>query len=393
MKARVAIIGSGPAALMAASQIALRFPSVELHLFEKRAGFGRKLLIAGSSGLNISNSLPVEQFSNHYTGGGKKFWDQILGAFSPNDWISFIQKNLNQETFLGTSDRYFVRDMKASNLLKSWMDWLESHGLRSHAKKTLSSFRSEGQEVELQFEEDEVPLRFDRAVFALGGGSWEENEPEWCELFRKSGLQFENFRPSNVGYEIAWPEALLKEAEGKPLKKVTLTTDRGSKLGELVITRYGLEGTPIYFVGKTGKAFLDLKPDLSESEILTRLSQVTENLAPIRRVKQKLNLSEGSLALLFHLTSMEEKKDLKLLISRIKKLPITLKEPRPLLEAISSSGGLSFSEVNESLELKKFPGIYVCGEMLDWDAPTGGFLIQGAVSQGAWVGLKIKLPS
>lgn len=382
---KIGIIGSGPAALMAGSQILIRDPKTEIHFFEKRAGFGRKLLIAGSSGLNISNSLPVPEFASHYSGAPKNHWARVLENFGPRDWISFIEKNLNHETFLGTSDRYFVREMKASGLLKSWVDWLEKRGAKLHPKHTLENFDSKDEKITVHFKESKESFVFDRLILALGGGSWEESEPEWCALFREKGLRFENFRPSNVGYEVAWTEELLKEAEGKPLKKIRLTTRRGSKLGELVITRYGLEGTPIYFVGETGTARLDLKPDLTEEEIIERLNSVKENLAPIRRVKQKLNLSEASLALLFHMTSPEEKKSLQLLTQRIKDLPLSLLKPRPLLEAISSSGGLSFSEVDENLEMKKFKGVSVCGEMLDWDAPTGGFLIQGAVSQGAWV--------
>ena len=160
-------------------------------------------------------------------------------------------------------------------------------------------------------------------------------------------------------------------------------------MGELVITQYGIEGTPVYFCGIKGLAFLDLKPDLTEEQILIKLNQTKENLSPMRRVKHLLGLSEAAEALLFHHATNEIKADLLKLISLIKKFPITLIQPRPLLEAISSKGGLDLNEVSSTLELKKYSGIFCGGEMLDWDAPTGGFLIQACVSQGAAVARSI----
>lgn len=395
-RSSIAIIGSGPAALMAASSLVRAKKSAgnfDIHLFEKRSGFGRKLLIAGSSGLNITNSLPTAEFVTHYAGGKSEAWKKLLEDFGPKEWLAFIQNELGQETFLGTSDRYFVREMKASGLLRTWIGWLENRGVKTHTQKTLVDFGIEGGRPFVKFQSDPERYSFDHVIFALGGGSWEDQEPEWCALFREKGLAFSTFLPSNVGYEIDWPEGLVKEAEGLPLKKIRLKTSRGEKLGELVITKYGLEGTPIYFVGTPGKAELDLKPDLYADQILSKMQNVKENLSPIRRAKKTLNLSDAALALLFHLTSPEDKSSIETLAKRVRALPLTLLRPRPLSEAISSSGGLSFTELDDQFQLKKFPGFYACGEMLDWDAPTGGFLIQGAVSQGAHVAasLLIKL--
>jgi predicted flavoprotein YhiN len=182
----------------------------------------------------------------------------------------------------------------------------------------------------------------------------------------------------------------LKEAEGHPLKSIALTTSLGTRKGELVVTSYGLEGTPIYAIGKSGKVSLDLKPDLSLKEIDSKLNPKNkENLSPVRRIGKYLKLCEASQALLFHLTTPEQRADLKKMTALIKAFPVTLKGTRPLAEAISSSGGLSWSELNADFMLKKFPGIFAAGEMLDWDAPTGGFLIQGSVSQGYVAGLKM----
>lgn len=380
----IAIIGSGPAGLMAATRLA-GLSGVAVDLYERRAGFGRKLLVAGSSGLNISHRLSPADFAAHYSGGTPRFWAGLLDEFGPAEWISFIERELGLETFVGTSERYFVREMKASGLLAAWRKLLESRGVRFHANRELRGFaRAADGGFRLDFGAD--PVSADRVAFALGGGSWEDPLPEWPALFRANGVGVEPFAPANVGFTVDWSASFLAEAEGKPLKKIRFGNRRGEKDGELVVTRYGLEGTPVYFHGETGPAWIDLKPDLDEAAILARLAAVRENLAPIRRVKQKLELCEASLALLFHHTPEDVRRDLKTLVARIKRFPIVLGGPRPLAEAISSRGGIAMAEVGESLELRKFPGAYAGGEMLDWHAPTGGFLIQAAVSMGARIG-------
>ena len=387
---RIAIVGSGPAGLMAATQLVLstQAASLEIHLFEKRPGFGRKLLIAGSSGLNISHEHSLRDFTEHYEGWTPEFWKSLLTAFGPKDWISFIETKLELETFLGTSQRYFVKEMKASNLLKKWTQFLEEHGVVLHTETELSDFITDGKYITLKF--NHLTHECDGAAFFLGGGSWEDEEPKWAQLFRDKKINMLPFQPSNVGYEVDWSEKFLQEAEGLPLKKVELHTSRGKKLGELVITRYGLEGTPIYFCGIQGQAFLDLKPDLTSDQILKKLSQTKENLSPMRRVKHELGLCKAAESLLFHFTDAETKADLAKMVSTIKKFPIILKQPRPLNEAISSKGGVDLHELTSRLELKKFPGIFCGGEMLDWDAPTGGFLIQACVSQGAMIANQLR---
>jgi uncharacterized flavoprotein (TIGR03862 family) len=393
-RTRIAIVGSGPAGLMAATRLALshQAPSLDIHLFEKRAGLGRKLLIAGSSGLNISHEHSLQDFSAHYEGWNPDFWKDLLTAFGPKDWIQFIEKKLGLETFLGTSQRYFVREMKASNLLKQWTTFLESHGVTIHPSHELSDFKSVpdstagNHSITLTFNQDSATeFTCDRAAFFLGGGSWEKETPPWVKLFESKGITLVPFEPSNVGYEVAWNEKFLKETEGKPLKKIELHTRRGSKMGELVITEYGIEGTPVYFCGTSGPATLDLKPDLSSSQILEKLTRVRENLSPMRRVKHHLGLCEASENLLFHHAPAAAKTELNQMVEIIKRFPLELRSPRPLMESISSKGGIALNEITQTFEMKKIPGIFCGGEMLDWDAPTGGFLIQACVSQGAAV--------
>ncbi len=389
---KIAIVGSGPAGLMASTRLALsnQANQLDIHLFEKRPGLGRKLLIAGSSGLNISHEHSLQDFSNHYEGWDNDFWKNLLNDFGPKDWINFIEKKLGMETFLGTSQRYFVREMKASNLLKQWTRFLEEHHVTIHANHELSNFNTEGEQISLQFNHDSnLNFECDRAAFFLGGASWEKEEPSWVRLFHSKNFSMVPFEASNVGYEIDWNEKFLKETEGKPLKKIELHTRRGSKMGEMVITQYGIEGTPVYFCGTSGPAELDLKPDLSTDQILEKLNRVKENLSPMRRVKHQLGLCEAAENLLFHHAPPESKTDLNKMVNAIKHFPIYLKSPRPLLESISSKGGLSLTEVSKAFEMAKFKGVFCGGEMLDWDAPTGGFLIQACVSQGASVAKSI----
>lgn len=391
---KIAIVGTGPAGLMAATQALMTahkntnsMNSIEIHVFEKRPSQGRKLLIAGSSGLNISHDLPLKDFAVQYTGWNHQYWHQILMQFTSKNWISWIETTLGLETFLGTSDRYFVRDMKASNLLKKWIQYLENHHVRFHLNHELIDFDSKSKQLSFRTDVNPaVQVKVDAAAFFLGGASWENEIPNWYSVFQKKNIQCVPFEPSNVGFEVAWTDAFLKEAEGKPLKKVSLSTTRGSKLGELVITRYGLEGTPVYFMGCIGQAKLDLKPDLTFDEIMKKLNQSKENLSPIRRAKKYLALSDASLALLFHFKDKTKLLTIDAITQLIKSYPIELKAPRPLIEAISSKGGIALTEVNQNFELIQHPAFYVGGEMLDWDAPTGGFLIQACVTQGAIIG-------
>jgi len=390
MSSRVVIVGSGPAALMAADVISSN-PTVAVTLIEKRKSPGRKILIAGSSGLNIGNHLPLIEFTKAYSGSlSPDFWSQLLKEFGTEQWIQFVEKELGRETFLGTSGRYFTREMKGSKLLRAWLDRLHSRGVQL----------LRGEEC-VDFSNDSVTLTSgqvlvaDKIVFALGGASYEpfETPLRWTQMFTRKEIAFEPFSPSNTGYHVdprVWTRALLQEAEGKPLKNILLTTKRGSKRGELVMTEYGIEGTPVYTYGCPGVARLDLKPTESFGELLKKCEEVKENLSPIRRIKKQLRLSEGSFALLFHLTSRETKRDLRALITALKSLPLPLTEARPLTESISSAGGISGKELHErSLNLTRFPNVYCAGEMLDWDAPTGGFLIQGCVSMGWRVGHRV----
>lgn len=389
---KIAVVGSGPAGLMAATRASEL--GAQVTVFERRAGLGRKLLIAGSSGLNVSYDAPPEKFDEGFLDfyrksdpeGAAKI-EPSIRAFPPLKWLAFIE-SLGHPTFLGTSRRWFVREMKASGLLQSWVSALKHRGVLFQTGLELQTFSSLPAGVRLEFsrldgELASVPHEFDSAILALGGGSWESPPPVWPQKFRELGIQVRDFEPSNVGYEIDFPPALLKEAEGQPIKNCVLTTARGSKQGELVITDYGVEGTPVYFTGCPGPATLKLKPELTLNEWMSLLRKpLTENLSPMRKLRKLSGLSDAALALIFHLTPEKIRNNLTQLGLHTYELPLPLKRPRPLLEAISSKGGVLWSEVTDTLMLEKFPGVYLAGEMLDWDAPTGGFLIQASVALG-----------
>jgi len=384
---RVAIVGSGPAGLMAAT--VLSDAGVPVTVFERRPGLGRKLLVAGSSGLNITHDLPPEEFASVYRGGeaARSFFRSRLSEFPPERWIRFIEERMGLETFLGTSGRYFVREMKASNLLKSWTAKLQEKGVAFETKAELRDFATgaDGGQVVLGFETSDGAReeRFRAAGLFLGGASWEDESPRWIDRFVSRGISVRPFEPSNCGYHVRWPAKLLEEATRLPVKNMEIETRLGRKAGEILITEYGVEGTPIYFVGCPGVARIDLKPTLSVEEVLRQLRPAKENLSPIRRAKRNLNLTPAGEALLFHCSSAEDRADLEKLAFRVKNIGIELKEPRPLSEAISSSGGVEFSNLTGDLMLRNHPGVFLGGEMLDWDAPTGGFLIQGCVLTGA----------
>lgn len=389
MTSEVAIIGSGPAALMAADVLARHHVCVTI--LEKKRWPAKKLLIAGSSGLNITNNLPLEEFERHYT-GSPQLWHHVLHSFTPQDWIDFIENNLGIGTFVGTSGRYFVQGLKAAKLVRSWLKRLGEMGVTFQYQRECVDFNRQTDGSILLTCGGFDPQKYQAVGFALGGGSYEpiEDPLRWPIFFQNKGLEFHEFKPSNTGYQVKWQDGFLAEADGLPIKNIELKSSRGCRKGDVVVTRYGLEGTPVYFVGETGLVTMDLKPDLTESQIISKCQQVKENLSPIRRIKKKLNLCPAALALLYHHAPSEKITKIDSIAHLVKNFPLHFTGPQPLTESISSSGGIALSQVNEFFMFKRFPGVFAAGEMLDWDAPTGGYLIQGSVSQGYLMGQGIK---
>jgi uncharacterized flavoprotein (TIGR03862 family) len=381
-------VGGGPAALMLAAT--LDSSIFDITIYERNYALGRKFLVAGDGGFNITHSEDIESFVARYT--PPSFLEASIRAF-PNTQLRTWLKEIGIDTFVGSSKRVFPTEgtkpievlnailtvLKAKNVqIKTqhlWQGWSESNGLL---------FRHLESELEVQA---------DVVVFALGGASWGKtgSDGTWASLLENKGISIVPFQPSNCAFEIRWEKSFLASAEGKSLKNIAISCDGSEKKGEVVITRFGLEGGAIYALSpqirkrlaETGTAtiLIDLKPSFTLSEIKDKLSGHA-NKSPTKILKEQLHLSDVQLALLKSVSSKEEYLDIELLASKIKQLPLQVVGVPPIDEAISTVGGIALHEVDSQFQLLKLPHHYAIGEMLDWDAPTGGYLLQACFSMG-----------
>ena len=373
----LSIVGSGPAALLAADHLSAQLPGQSIHVHERRSSAGWKLLVAGASGLNVTYDCPTSELAQHYPTRSEEL-SAIFRRFGREDWLAQLE-SLGEPTFRGTSRRFFLERMKAASLVTSWVKRLEARGVQFHFGAELTGLSEHANGWTLSFANgSQQDCRM--ALLALGGGSWEESPPRWPEIFTSRGIALTPFTPANAGYSFRAPAGFFAEAEGKPIKGLTLRTRLGSKQGELMITRYGLEGTPIYTLGCPGPATLDLKPDLAEEKLAARLASLKGAMRA--RIEKGAKLSPGAVAIALALAPASAWESAASAAHALKNISLELLEPRSLAECISSRGGLSWDELDENLELKRLPGIFCAGEMVDWDAPTGGFLIQASVSMG-----------
>jgi uncharacterized flavoprotein (TIGR03862 family) len=372
-----AVIGAGPAGLRAAEILAEG--GFRVTVFEQKRSLGRKFLVAGRGGLNITHSEPLDIFVTRYD--APETWRDILNEFPPAALRRWFE-SLGVPTFVGTSGRVFPRAMRASAVLEKWLERLEE--LEVEIKTNYRFHQLLGQRpFDLVFEHgnDFAFLSSDIVLFALGGGSWPQtgSDGRWVEQFREMGIEVRELVASNVGWERPWSPNFLKQAEGRPLKNVAVTCARRTVRGELLVTNYGLEGGALYQLSselrRSPEISIDFKPDVT-SEVLERRCQKAEH--PLEEMALRIcRLSPTAFALLRELhpaLSLPE------LVPLLKACPVTLSSPRPIAEAISSGGGLVWNELDASLMLKTFPGVFCAGEMIDWDAPTGGYLLQGCFS-------------
>lgn len=391
---RVAVIGSGPSGLMTATVIAREGHQVDI--FDKNSGIGRKLLIAGSSGLNIGNNLSINDFVSCIEhDNSPELWYSHFEQFFTTEWLKFLE-DIGIKTFLGTSNRYFTHDMHSASLLSHWKKMLSDRRVNFFLNTKFQNLSSTNMNTfEIQFlENDSAAIYgpYDAVSLNLGGGSWEPDAVTWPSVLKRLGFSFEDFTSANAGYHIkGWSDKLLKEILRKPIKDCVLSTSKGNKRGDLLVTEYGLEGTPIYTVGVTGEAHVDFLPDRSIQEITDELLKIgaKENFSFIRRVKKIPGISPEVHSLFYHLVPHLNLITISDGAQLLKKFPMTLEQPRPLVEAISSRGGIALMDINNNFMSKKIPGLYLTGEMLNWSAPTGGFLIQTCVTQGYIAGLDI----
>lgn len=357
---------------------------------------GRKFLVAGKSGLNLTNGEGLESFLEQYSGTDFPcdLWKRILSDFD-NEALREWASDLGIETFVASSGKVFPvpinGTIKAAPLLRRWVERLRDLDVSFQTGHQWLGFDSEGNLI-FRHGSDSVTHQHDATILALGGASWPGtgSTGTWAEILESEGVAITPLASANSGWEVDWPASLLDEAEGLPLKNLKLFAGETSRRGELVITRYGLEGGPIYHLGpalrslSTPELIVDFKPDLTVEELTERLGPVKRNF--VREAGRRWKLDPAVCALLKFLPDRGPWKSAGQLAREVKQCRIPLTGPRPVAEAISSAGGVCWSALDDQLMLKKIPGVFIAGEMIDWEAPTGGYLMQGCFATGTYAG-------
>ncbi|MEI6113075.1 MAG: TIGR03862 family flavoprotein [Burkholderiales bacterium] len=388
----VAVIGGGPAGLAAAEVLAGGGALVQL--YDAKPTVARKFLMAGRGGLNITHSEPFDLFASRY-GARRAQLQSSLERFDPGALREWVH-GLGIETFVGTSGRVFPREMKAAPLLRAWVHRLRASGVRFHLRHRWIGWGDAGR---LAFETPEglQHATAHAAILALGGGSWASlgSDGAWVPVLEGRGIPVAPLLPSNGGFETAWSDRFIAQWAGHPLKTAAFRIEdaAGPALrGECMITRHGVEGGAIYALSAalrdrilgSGKAVLlvDLLPDHEASRVLEEVSRPRGAKSWSTHLRSRLGLTGLRAALLRECLPREAFEDPDALARGIKALPIILQACRPLDEAISTAGGVRFDALTDGLMLRDLPGVFCAGEMLDWEAPTGGYLLQGSIATG-----------
>jgi len=391
---QIAIIGGGPAGLMAAQH--LLGLGLDVHLFDTMPSLGRKFLMAGKSGMNLTHSEDLDCFLSRY-GPHREKLETIITNFGPEQ-IRNWANDLGVETFVGSSGRIFPTDFKAAPLLRSWLRDLRKKGLTIHVRHRWTGWTDE---QALCFNTPTGPFKFksDATLLALGGVSWPKlgSDGAWQPVFKKAGGEISPFKASNCGFEVAWSDHFIEHFAGAPVKSVGLKVDGHSIKGEFVITKFGIEGSAVYTQSAqlrkllekndTATLDLDLTPDRSIEKLLNGLNKPQGSKSLSTHIKRTTGLSGVKAALLRECLSKETFTNMGSLAVSIKATPIKITDMRPIEEAISCAGGVSFGQLDEHLMVQNKPGLFIAGEMLDWDAPTGGYLLTACFALGAHAGL------
>lgn len=394
----VAIIGGGPAGLMAAE--VLSQAGIKVDLYDGMPSVGRKFLLAGVGGMNITHSEAYPAFLSRYAERAPQI-APLLRGFGAEALCQWIQ-DLGIDTFVGSSGRVFPTDMKAAPLLRAWLKRLRDSGVVIHTRHRWVGWNENGG-LRIDSPEGEKTVQADATLLALGGGSWARlgSDGAWMRPLEQRGVGLAPLQPSNCGFEVqAWSELMVSKFAGSPLKNIAIgLNDDVPRLGECVITATGIEGSLIYAlsapireaINRHGSAtiHIDLLPGRPVDKVQSALSKPRGSRSMAKHLHSQLGIDGVKAALLRELTSAETFTDMALLAQAIKALPLTLVKTRPLDEAISSAGGVLFEAMDERLMLKQLPGVFCAGEMLDWEAPTGGYLLTACFASGRAAGAGI----
>lgn len=387
MKKTVAIIGGGPSAFAAAAF--LDSALFDITIYERNKTVGRKFLVAGKGGFNLTHSEPIDQLISRYS--ESPTLETALKSFTNDDLRTWLE-SIEIPTYIGSSKRiYPEKGIKPIEVLNKILTVIEANSVQIEYEKEWKGWNDKG---ELKFANGET-IAPDITIFSLGGGSWKisGSDGSWAPHFKQIGIEPIPFLPANCAYNINWKKEFIEKNEGLPLKNIAICSDDKICKGEVVITKFGIEGNAIYALSSeiqaqlsdSGNAivYLDMKPSFTEDQILTKLCDSSLKTTDILR--RKLNLSKVQIDLLKSNLTKEEFLSKLQLTEKIKYFPLEIESAAPLDEAISTTGGISMDAISENFELHQKKGTYCVGEMLDWNAPTGGYLLQACFSMGAFL--------
>ena len=395
----MAVIGGGPAGLMAAE--VLIQGGLRVDLYDGMPSMGRKFLVAGKGGLNLTHSEPLEQFLARY-GTRRQQLEPLLRDFGPEQLRQWAG-GLGVETFTGTSGRVFPTGMKTAPLLHAWLERLHQSGVAFHQRHQWLGWNTDNS-LHFATPAGDISVQADAVILALGGGSWPQtgSSAKWVPILAERGVAIAPLKPANCGFDVNWTEHFRRRFAGHPLKSVVLSfaDSRGNTFhqqGEFVITENGVEGSLIYAcsarlrdeIAASGQAVihLDLAPGWMHARLVERLARPRGSKSMASHLEKSVGIKGVKAGLLWEFVPKADFIDPEKLAQAIKDLPIPLVAPRPLEEAISSAGGVCFEALDEHLMLRAMPGVFCAGEMLDWEAPTGGYLLTACFASGRAAGL------
>lgn len=404
---KVAIIGGGPAGLMAAEVLGSQ--TADARVFDAMPSVARKFLLAGKGGLNLTHSEPIEPFLVRY-GRRRSEIEALLSHLAPTALREWAH-GLGIETFVGSSGRVFPADMKAAPLLRAWLHRLRESGVRFHMRHRWVDWTPEASRHRLIFDSPggRIECRATAVVLALGGGSWARlgSDGKWVGILRNHGVDVTPLVPSNCGFDVTtragagWSEYFREKFAGQPLKTVAVSVPDGSgisdkRIGEFVITQTGIEGSLIYAfsarlrdtIAAQGSAtlLLDLAPNWEEPRLAAEIARPRGSRSLSSHLQSRTGMKGLKMGLLREIAEPDDFADATRLASKIKALPIRLAATRPIDEAISSAGGVRFEGLDDHLMIRSMPGVFCAGEMLDWEAPTGGYLLTACMASGRVAG-------